>query len=235
MAEIKDAALKTYIGERLERAAHSSLWATSFISSSLGRFHNPLKASDLDIRMLSVPADSKFWMFCKAGRQQRKVQLPDDLFQSVTYLALDPGETTGVAIWVQGQIWMFELDTRDLAVSMDTLASWLRNLGVDHVRYEDYRVYSWKTQDHSNAALHTPQWIGCIKAICGLLGYSFSSVMAQQAKNFWTDDKLKLCGFYVPGLKHGRDALRHLLFYMCFPTEANKLGAVGTRGLESDQ
>jgi hypothetical protein len=41
-------------------------------------------------------------------------------------------------------------------------------------------------------------------------------MMAQQAKAFWTDEKLKLVGLYEPGMKHARDALRHLLYLICF-------------------
>jgi len=45
--------------------------------------------------------------------------------------------------------------------------------------------------------------------------------MAQHAKQWWTDEKLKRFGIYPKGLKHGRDALRHLLYYMLFPNKVN--------------
>jgi hypothetical protein len=45
--------------------------------------------------------------------------------------------------------------------------------------------------------------------------------MASFAKNFWTDSKLNHFGMNPRGIKHGRDALRHLLYYMLFPTKVD--------------
>jgi hypothetical protein len=39
---------------------------------------------------------------------------------------------------------------------------------------------------------------------------------AATAKGFWTDDKLKRLGVWVPGNKHAMDATRHLLRYRTF-------------------
>ncbi|MEB3025863.1 hypothetical protein, partial [Parvimonas sp. M13] len=86
-----------------------------------------------------------------------------------------------------------------------------------HVRYEDYKVYAWKAQDHSNASLHTPQWIGAIRAALCLADIPYSFKMAQQPKGWFTDDKLKMFDMYEAGMRHARDAERHMLFYMCFP------------------
>jgi len=87
------------------------------------------------------------------------------------------------------------------------------------VRCEDYRVYAHKTDDHAWSPVHTIQWIGAIRVCCGLSETPISFCMAMHAKTWWTDTKLDMLGLNPKGLRHGRDALRHLLYYMLFPTK----------------
>lgn len=131
-------------------------------------------------------------------------------------LALDPGETTGVAIWVPGSsfILLQQWNTKNLGHSFVHLDSFVRS--ADYVFYEDYKVYEHKARDHVNNSLHTAQWIGCIRLSAFLHGKPVRCIMAQQAKTFWTDQKLEMCNVYAKGVKHARDALRHLLFHMTF-------------------
>lgn len=145
----------------------------------------------------------------------------DYLAEDYTFLALDPGETTGVAVMSSDEvgkvtIYIDQWDTKDLGSSFTHLQQFLR-AGFTHVRYEDYRVYADKTQAHTHASLHTAKLIGVIVAACTDAGVDSSEKMASFAKSFWTDDKLRMFDAYLPGMKHGRDALRHLLYYMAFP------------------
>jgi hypothetical protein len=39
---------------------------------------------------------------------------------------------------------------------------------------------------------------------------------ASQAKQFWTDEKVKHVGLWHPGMKHANDAMRHYLWFMSF-------------------
>lgn len=155
-------------------------------------------------------------------------------------LALDPGETTGHARWyphvtedvelngvvipgtkttgiTHGRIAVWQRVTKDIGQSYETLAYELED--VDHLRAEDYKVYGWKADDHKWGSLHTPQWIGAIRVAAHMTQTELSFCMAQQAKVFWTDEKLKMVGLYEPGMKHARDALRHLLYYLCWPNK----------------
>jgi len=43
------------------------------------------------------------------------------------------------------------------------------------------------------------------------------------AKGFWTDDKLKQIGLWVPNLGHAMDATRHVLRYRTFQLEETSL------------
>lgn len=133
-------------------------------------------------------------------------------------LALDPGETTGVAAWDPdaNEILLWQLETKDLGPSYDVLLSALNSWAPSHLRAEDYKVYGWKANEHAFASLHTPRWLGAIEVAAYVAGIPFSVKLAQHAKTWWTDDKLKACAAYHPGMKHARDAKRHLSFYMAF-------------------
>jgi hypothetical protein len=173
-----------------------------------------------DPRFAIIRPNDMFWGICSAAS---KIMKPKELFGDRCILALDPGETTGIANWKEGQILLTQWDTGPtiLGKSYKRLERFVMDNGVDHLRYEDYKVYAWKADDHKWASLHTAQWIGGIRIFCEIQGLAHSKKMAQQAKAFWTDDKLKLCGLYEPGMKHARDALRHLLYYMCFPDKGD--------------
>lgn len=160
-----------------------------------------------------VIPNSKLWQICRAANPNH----PADNYASKRFLALDPGETTGVCFWDGHKLSLTQWDTRDIGTAFNGLMHVLLSDEYDHVRYEDYKVYAWKTADHSFASLHTPQWIGAIRVACHLADVIVSEKMAQQAKAFWTDGKLKLCDLYEAGLKHARDAERHMLFMMAFP------------------
>lgn len=132
-------------------------------------------------------------------------------------LSLDPGETTGYAIFDTGALKMVgQLDTADIGKSVEQISYLINTWKPAVVVYEDYKVYGWKADAHSWASLHTPQLIGCILTVCTMLSKPTHSQMAQQAKGFCTDDKLKDWDMYPKGLKHARDAIRHGCYYMLF-------------------
>lgn len=147
-------------------------------------------------------------------------------------IALDPGETTGVAVFNgDTQIRVYQRETKEIGPSYD----WLEQLLEDgiwnddntewapfyHLRYEDYRIYEWKSADHAWSQVHTLRWIGGILVATHNRGIAHSCCMAQHAKKWWDDPKLKHFGLYPKGMRHGKDALRHLLYYMLFPTKVN--------------
>jgi len=136
-------------------------------------------------------------------------------------LALDPGETTGACVFEGPDL----LDARQLTTGLMPQAAWevwkyIRTYRTPDlvVVIEDYRVYSWKAKDHAWAGLHTPRLIGATEYICyyQLNEVSLVKQMAQQAKGFCTDDKLRSWGVYQEGQKHARDAIRHACYYLLF-------------------
>ena len=169
-------------------------------------------------RVETVCPTEMFWQII-AGHQQRPLQEITREFADRRILALDPGETTGVAIWngANGSFELFQLETKEIGQSYDILHALVQSEKPDHLRYEEYRIYNWMADSHSWSVLHTPQLIGAIRVVAHLLAIPISCKLAQQAKAVFNDNVLKMCDLYEPGLKHARDASRHLFYYMALP------------------
>lgn len=133
-------------------------------------------------------------------------------------LALDPGETTGYAVFENQTL--LEADQAKTKPIEDGYA-WLNGIFLKHkptqVVYETYRVYAWKAEDHANSEIFTAQFIGTVKTVCAIHKVPHHTQSASIAKGFCTDEKLELWGFYRKGLKHARDALRHATYYQLHP------------------
>jgi len=171
---------------------------------------------------LEIPVS--FWPFLASVHNQHNITVNT---KDQTIIALDPGETTGVAEF-DGlkDIKVYQRETKNIGQSYDWLEKQLdydprMQSGFDHLRIEDYRIYDWKSTDHSWSPVHTLRWIGAIQVAAHVKGIPLSFCMAQHAKGFWTDSKLKHFDLYPTGLKHGKDALRHLLYYMLYPTKVD--------------
>jgi hypothetical protein len=175
-----------------------------------------------ELRVDYVTPNAALWKILAAHRKETPKQVCE-AFEHRTFIALDPGETTGVAIW-DGQlehVELFQIETKEVGQAHDDLLAIMLHFKPDHLRVEEYRVYSWMADSHSWAVLHTPQLIGAIRVLARKCQIPLDFKMAQHAKAMWTDDNLKRVGLYNPGLKHARDAERHLLYYMAKPTDVD--------------
>ena len=130
-------------------------------------------------------------------------------------VAIDPGETTGIAVYdsewaeqpplwttsVQGQMNAIEIIKRELSFDADLLV------------IEEFRISAGtarKSRGGSNTAIEiigAAKWLAHC-AVVPVRMQSPSSVMG-----FMTNDKLRRLGFYVPN-DHARDAVRHLAYYL---------------------
>lgn len=142
---------------------------------------------------------------------------PEKRFKGVL-LALDPGETTGWTIFKDGKFKVCgQIKTWPIADGVTNLAMLLDTHSPDHVVFERYGIYKWKTETHSNSDVPTLQVIGMIKTLCILESdIPYSMQTAQIAKGFCTDQKLKDWGFWESGQRHARDAIRHACYYLLF-------------------
>lgn len=129
-------------------------------------------------------------------------------------LALDPGETTGWATFVDG-----ELQKSGEVGQNDSLMDVMRLIDREQpttIVVEAYRIYSWKADTHSWSDLFTPRLIGAIELKCIQNKIPMYTEMAQGAKNFCTNKKLKSWGYYKKGARHARDAIRHGCYWLVF-------------------
>jgi hypothetical protein len=155
-------------------------------------------------------------------------------------IGLDPGQTTGACLF-QGSIL---LDARQIESGLmpqaaENVGAYIYHNKPDIVVMENYKVYEWKTKDHAWASLHTPRLIGALEYFCYAFHFPLVKQMAQMPKGFCTDDKLQKWGYWKPGQRHARDAIRHAVYYMLFevakvhqpkPTGGNDVKQDGEEG-----
>lgn len=130
-------------------------------------------------------------------------------------LVLDPGETTGWAVFENGKL--------TAAGQGRTIEGWnvigdlFEDIHPSMVLYENYRVYAHKLERHSNSEVYTLRLVGVIEYICErAFNIPHHNQMAQQAKGFVSDEKLKAWGFWNKGQRHARDAIRHGCYFLLF-------------------
>lgn len=133
---------------------------------------------------------------------------------SFKYLACDPGETNGIAIYDEkGQLkWFGQVPLEDLTTEV-WKATGLSNIGVEMTFIiESYRVYPQMAREHIYDELKTAQAIGRLKAIAEILAFK---VVEQPAAN------TKKMGFKYMGNpkvrkkeQHQWDAHAHGMYYL---------------------
>lgn len=131
-------------------------------------------------------------------------------------LCIDPGETTGVSMFENGQpVYFNQLATIDKKgnLNWDILFKLFEETNPTHIVCENYRIYAHKLEQHSSSSVPTLRLIGGIDLICHQKNIPLKYQMAIQAKGFTTDDKLKAWGMWEKGMKHCRDSLRHGVYY----------------------
>ena len=123
--------------------------------------------------------------------------------QSLTIVALDPGVTTGWA-----DLNRERYSTRQLTGEHHVeLWDALYNLEPDIVVCERFTY-----QRRDKVILKSVEYIGVVTLYCEQYKVPLRMQTPSQAKNLWTDNKLKLVGQYKPNQPHANDAMRHLLY-----------------------
>lgn len=146
-------------------------------------------------------------------------------------IAIDPGQTTGICLFEGSQlVHSTQLATGLMPTAVIPVRDYLQGFdllntdkpprpavdGIDAVVIEDYRIYSWKTDEHAWQSVHTLRLLGAIEWVCHELGLPLIKQSAQQAKGFCDDLKLEAWGVYKVGQRHARDAIRHACYYQLF-------------------
>lgn len=136
-------------------------------------------------------------------------------------IALDPGETTGVAV-VKSDKRPWEIVVAQLGPNPhhSTLYDLLTLWEPEYIICESFQN---RSQDAVN--LMAPEYIGVVKAYQQGALHRPSLIMqsSSQGKAFWDNDKLRKYGAYARGMKHARDATRHYLYYQSFTRNDHSL------------
>lgn len=175
--------------------------------------------------VISVAANNLFHRMLQSAHKQGKGD--SNILEDYVLVGIDPGETTGLAIRRSNIGFvadLYQLNTKQIGPGMDTLFEHIEAAQRQAkifgqkilVILEDYKVYSWKADDHSWSPLHTSEFIGAIKYRLHQLGIPYHLQMASEAKRWADDEKLTQWDVYAKGLKHSRDALRHIITYAFF-------------------
>lgn len=128
-------------------------------------------------------------------------------------LCLDPGETTGWAIFRHGKLTgagQFRVTRLEL---FDQLVT---KFNPDMMIIENYRVYPWLLKQHSWSEIPTLRYIGALQHIAALRGTPVRLQMAQLVKTYCTNPKLRQWGLYREDKKHANDAIRHGCYFLLF-------------------
>jgi hypothetical protein len=128
-------------------------------------------------------------------------------------LCLDPGETTGWSLFINGELekaGQFRVD------NLNELFMLVTGIAPDHIVMEDYKVYAHRAQQHIGSGVTTVQYIGVFKLAAEQLGIPLTLQMAHLAKGFVNDKKLQMWELYQTGARHANDSIRHGIYYLLF-------------------
>lgn len=130
-------------------------------------------------------------------------------------LALDPGETIGYALFIEGKL----VDCGQ-EIAKECPAQAIMNV-FDRVKptqiiAEDYRVYGHKSDSHKWSSLFTPRLLGMIELLCYQREINLDYQMAATVKQFCSLARLKQWGMYESSRRHAMDAIKHGTYYLLF-------------------
>lgn len=137
-------------------------------------------------------------------------------------LSIDPGETTGWALFVDGRLFdKGQISHRDLQEMSSAVHELFTIHSPTSVVVEDYKVYGAKAKTHSWSSLFTPKLLGAIEFICNFRKVPLVMQMAS-SKQFCTDEKLKQWKYYGKAQPHANDAIRHGCYFLLFHKRRRK-------------
>lgn len=134
-------------------------------------------------------------------------------------LALDPGGTTGWAYWTDDDPDReSEWERGQLSDRPHHTALWelLCTVQPDVLIYERFQYQRRELDKGVSLVLDSVEYIGVCKLWIHtgrLVDTKLVEQTPAQAKNLWSDEKVKALGLWIPGQSHAMDATRHLLYY----------------------
>lgn len=137
-------------------------------------------------------------------------------------LSIDPGKTTGYAIFDPRKKKLLEADELDWSNFIhDFLPGWL-TLSDDRVVIEKYRIRRGTVSANLGKDLRTVKEIGVIEWLCEERGIEYNLQPAGIGKEFFNRKRLEENDCWIVGKQHARDAIRHGLYFMTFGGSNNE-------------
>lgn len=124
-------------------------------------------------------------------------------------MAIDPGATTGFALYDDNSYYVHQIDLVD-PKPHKALYDYISNKSPKIIIYEAFL----HRQGQTGISYKPVEYIGVIILWCQQNDIPFCSINPSHGKAFWTNEKLKTLNFYTPGLLHGMDAMRVLFTYL---------------------
>jgi hypothetical protein len=133
-------------------------------------------------------------------------------------LSLDPGGTTGWALWQTRKGNLDDYTVGHLGPGDHHAELWSMIRELCKVP-DDFRIvcesFEFRQGDHNRhkIVLDSKEYIGVVKLMSQLYDIPVVFQTASVGKTFCTDEKIKALDLWTPGMKHAMDALRHLITY----------------------
>lgn len=135
---------------------------------------------------------------------------------SISVIALDPGVTTGWAYWSEN----LDLKGRPIVGQVVGMMSVWELLMAQTASVVVCEGFYYQRRD--KVVLTSKEVIGIVKLWCHQFDKEYVEQTPSMGKKFWSVDKVKKLGLWVPRQVHAMDALRHLLYYMTFTKEDHR-------------
>lgn len=131
-------------------------------------------------------------------------------------LCLDPGETIGYSLWLDGQL---ELANQRKIYTMRDIGKLMGSFDdaeLEHIVMESYRIYPWQLKQHSFSDVPTLRYIGALQMLASQRRIPITLQAAAVAKEFATDAKLRAWGLWQPNKRHANDSIKHGAHFLLF-------------------
>jgi len=131
-------------------------------------------------------------------------------------LAIDPGQTTGYSVFLDGELFEYGIIPWTETRGWDLIVDKIHIVNPNVIVVEDYRLYASKSSAQIGSQLNTVRIIGAIDFIAYRYNWKLVKQMAVTAKGFCTDYKLMEWGYWTGINRHARDSIRHGCYYLLF-------------------
>lgn len=118
--------------------------------------------------------------------------------------AFDPGVTTGVAWWHEGEFGSTQFDEHDLYCWVDSHCS-----DIEHSQVESFII-----RPRTQVVYDSLYIIGYLRYAAWRCDFPISMTKPADVMAPFPDSALKLAGWHTPGKVHANDAARHLAHHM---------------------